>query len=147
MPNYSIRSVAEDSLLAYFTAYDATLFNGCPIHKGQTNEDRNLKRLIILHAETARAKAELGAFWLGNFEITVKIYIYSSAYDYTLEQHRALVEGVHAILQSNTDLQAAWTQGTLYQSWCVDDQEAMTKEKYGNVLQYTFDAVYPPPAP
>jgi hypothetical protein len=143
----SIRSIVEDSLLAYFSGYDATLFNNCPIHRGQTNEDRNLKQFIILHAEQARAKPELGAFWLGNFEVTLKIYIYSSAHDYTLDQHRALVEGVHAIMQNNAAIQAAWVQGTLYQSYCVDDLEAQTKEKFGNVLQYTFDCVYPPPTP
>jgi hypothetical protein len=139
---YGIRTIAEQSMLAYFTA-NASGFPGVQIHAGQTDEIRSVP-IIILHAESARAHRDLGAFWLGNFELTFKIYIYSSADDSTLAEHRARVEAVQGLMQQEAALQAAWTQGTLYYAWMESDDEGVADRRYGNVLSYTMAAVYPP---
>ena len=139
---YGIRTIAEQSLLSYFTANSASL-PGIPIHAGQTDEVRSVP-IVIIHAESARAHRDLGAFWLGNFELTLKIYIYSSADDSTLAEHRARVEAVQALMQQEADIQAAWTQGTLYYAWMDSDDEGVADRRYGNVLSYTLAAVYPP---
>lgn len=102
--------------------------------------------IIILHAESANAHRDLGAFWLGNFEITVKIYIYSSADDNTLSQHRERVETVQGIMQDLDGIKSSWTQGTLYASWMNSDDEGVADRRFGNVLSYTLVAVYPPTA-
>jgi hypothetical protein len=89
---YGIRTIVEESLLAYFTA-NSSYLPGIQIHAGQTAEIR-LVPIIILHAESANSHRDFGATPKGNFEITVKIYIYSSADDGTLADHRARVEAV-----------------------------------------------------
>jgi hypothetical protein len=139
---YGIRTITEQSLLALFNSYSSSL-SGVQIHAGQTDEIRSVP-VIILHAESANAHRDLGAYWLGNFEITVKIYIYSSADDNTLAQHRERVEIVQGIMQDVAGLKSIWTQGELYSSWMNSDDEGVADRRYGNVLSYTLVAVYPP---
>jgi len=139
---YGIRTITEQSLLALFNSYSSSL-SGVQIHAGQTDEIRSVP-VIILHAESANAHRDLGAYWLGNFEITVKIYIYSSADDNTLAQHRERVEIVQGIMQDVAGLKSIWTQGELYASWMNSDDEGVADRRYGNVLSYTLVAVYPP---
>ena len=139
---YGIRTIAEKSLVALFTD-NATSLPGVALHAGQTDEIRSVP-IIICHAESAVAHRDFGALWSGNFEITAKIYVYSSADDSTLEQHRARVEAVQGIMQDPTALKSMWTQGTLYATWMNSDEEGVADRRYGNVLSYTLVAVYPP---
>jgi hypothetical protein len=139
---YGIRTITEQSLLAWFTA-NADQLPGVAIHAGQTDEIRSLP-IIILYCENAAAHRDFGAKPLGNFELSIKIYVYSSADDSTLEQHRARVETVQGLMQNFTGLQSAWTQGELYAGWINTDDEGIADRRYGNVLNYTLIAVYPP---
>ena len=141
---YGIRTITEQSLLAWFTT-NASALPGVQIVKGQTADIR-LVPIIILHAETATAHRDFGAKPSGNFEISVKIYVYSSADDNTLEEHRARVEAVQGIMQHFDGLQAAWTQGELYAGWINSDDEGVADRRYGNALSYTLGCVYPPEA-
>jgi hypothetical protein len=141
---YGIRTIAEQSLKAWFDL-NAAMLPGVEINAGQTDEVRTVP-IIILHAETAQAHRDLGATPLGNFELTVKVYVYSSADDSTLAQHRERVENAQAILQDVAGLQSAWTEGQLYAAWIVSDDEGVADRRYGNVLTYTLVAVYPPSA-
>ena len=139
---YGIRTIAEQSLLAWFTA-NASALPGVQLHAGQTDEIRSVP-IVILHAESSQAHRDFGYVPEGNFELTVKIYVYSSADDSTLAQHRARVEATQSIMQDMAGLQAAWTQGSLYWSTIVSDDEGVADRRYGNVLTYTLIAVYPP---
>jgi hypothetical protein len=139
---YGIRTVAEQSVLAWFNT-NAAYLPGVEINAGQTDEIRSVP-LIILHAESARAHPDLGANPLGNFELTFKIYVYSSADDSTLAQHRQRVEAVQGIMQDVAGLTAAWTQGSLYAAWVVSDDEGVADRRYGNIIEYTLIAAYPP---
>jgi len=121
---------------------------GVQINIGQTGEIRSIPS-IILYAESADSHPDLNAQPLGNFELTVKIYVYSSADDAptaeeALALHRARVENVQSIMQDLPGLQAAWAQGTLYHAWLKSDEEGVSDRRYGNVLSYTLVAVYPP---
>ena len=49
---YGIRTIAEQSLLAWFTT-NASGLPGVQIHAGQTDEIRSLP-IVILHAESAQ---------------------------------------------------------------------------------------------
>ena len=140
---YGIRTITEQSVLAWFQANAADMLPGVQIHAGQTDEIRSVP-IIILHAETAQAAQELGAKPLGNFELTLKIYVYSSADDSTIAQHRERVENVQAIMQDVEGLSAAWTTGSLYAAWIVSDDEGVSDRRFGNVLSYSVFAVYPP---
>jgi len=142
---YGIRTITEQSLKAWFDANAADMLPGIQIHAGQTDEIR-LVPIVILHAESAQAHRDLGAKPLGNFELTVKIYVYSSADDNTLAEHRQRVENVQAIMQDTAGLAAAWTVGTNYASWIDSDDEGVADRRYGNVLTYTIVAAYPPAA-
>jgi hypothetical protein len=139
---YSIRTIAEQSLKAWFTTNAASL-PGVTVNVGQTDEIRSVP-IVILYCESARGAADLGAKPLGNFELSVKVYVYSSADDSTLEQHRQRVESYAAIMQDIPGLQAAWTEGQLYAGWITSDDEGVADRRYGNVLQFTLFAVYPP---
>jgi hypothetical protein len=141
---YGIRTITEQSLKAWFDA-NASMLPGVPIHAGQTDEIRGVP-IIILHAESAAAHRDLGAKPLGNFELTVKIYVYSSADDSTLAEHRERVENVQAIMQDVAGLASSWTVGTFYASWIVSDDEGVADRRYGNVLTYNIVAAYPPAA-
>ncbi len=139
---YAIRTIAEQSLKAWFTTNAASL-PGVTVNVGQTDEIRSVP-IVILYCESARGATDLGAKPLGNFELSIKVYVYSSADDSTLEQHRQRVEAVQAIMQDIPGLQAAWTEGQLYAGWITSDDEGVADRRYGNVLQYTLFAVYPP---
>jgi hypothetical protein len=139
---YAIRTIAEQSLKAWFTTNAASL-PGVTVNVGQTDEIRSVP-IVILYCESARGAADLGAQPLGNFELSVKVYVYSSADDSTLEQHRQRVESVAAIMQDIPGLKAAWTEGQLYAGWITSDDEGVADRRYGNVLQFTLFAVYPP---
>lgn len=141
---YGIRTIAEQSLKSWFDL-NASMLPGVEINAGQTDEVRSVP-IVILHAESAQGHPDLGATPLGNFELTVKVYVYSSADDSTLAQHRERVESVQAIMQDVAGLQGAWTEGQLYAAWIVSDDEGVADRRYGNVLTYTLVAVYPPAA-
>lgn len=140
-PSLPIRTIVEQSVAARINQYAADL-PGVQIHLGQTDEIRSLP-IIIVHAESRRRPKDLGAFWSGNFEITVNIHIYSSADDSTLDEHRARVDGIDAILADVPALQAAWVQGILKASWFETDDEAGEGRRYGNILSYTMVGQYP----
>jgi hypothetical protein len=139
---YAIRTIAEQSLKAWFTTNAASL-PGVTVNVGQTDEIRSVP-VVILYCESARGAADLGAQPLGNFELSIKVYVYSSADDSTLEQHRQRVEAVQAIMQDIPGLKSAWTEGQLYAGWITSDDEGVADRRYGNVLQFTLFAVYPP---
>ena len=139
---YAIRTIAEQSLKAWFTTNAASL-PGVTVNVGQTDEIRSVP-VVILYCESARGAADLGAQPLGNFELSIKVYVYSSADDSTLEQHRQRVEAVQAIMQDIAGLKSAWTEGQLYAGWITSDDEGVADRRYGNVLQFTLFAVYPP---
>ena len=49
-------------------------------------------------------------------------------------------------MQDMAGLQSYWTQGSLYWSTIVSDDEGVADRRYGNVITYTIVAVYPPAA-
>lgn len=146
MTTYGIRTIAEQSLAAWF-ATNASMLPGVQINVGQTGEVRSLPS-VILYAEGADSHPNLGAIPLGNFELSIKIYVYSSADDAATESealalHRARVEAVQSIMQDLGGLKAAWTQGKLYHLWIRSDEEAVADRRYGNALTYAAACVYP----
>jgi hypothetical protein len=82
-----------------------------------------------------------GAGNLGNYRVGVTVYVYSSADDGTLEDHRTRVETVEALLADQEAIQTAWgdpeVYGTLYSIWIETDNEGMQGRKYGNAISYT----------
>ena len=147
MITYGIRTIAEQSVKAWFNT-NADMLPGVQVNIGQTGEIRSLPS-VILYAEGADSHPNFGGRPLGNFELSFKIYIYSSADDAptevdALNLHRSRVENVQAIMQDLPGLKAAWTQGKLYHAWLRSDEEGVADRRYGNVLTYTMAAVYPP---
>ena len=47
-------------------------------------------------------------------------------------------------MENTADLQAVWTQGQLYFSQVLSDDEAVADRRYGNAIAYSLVAVYPP---
>jgi len=143
---YGIRTITEQSLKAWFTA-NASLLTGVQVNIGQTYDLRTLPA-VILYAESADSHPDLGAKPQGNFSLSVKLYVYSSADDATtnadaLAEHRARVESVQMIMQDVEGLKGVWTQGALYHAWLRSDEEAVADRRYGNAMTYELVAVYP----
>ena len=136
----SIRSIVEDRV----TAYLANQISGVTIHKGITNEIRVLPA-IIAYAEGSLKPSSLGAGNYGNYRVTLKVYIYSSADDETLETHRERVSKVHGLLTDSAALKAFWgTQnGKVYEIWIENDEEGMSQRRYGNSITFTLMCVLP----
>ena len=140
---YGIRTITEQSIAALLAPYATDpLFTGVQFHAGQIDEVRSVP-IVIFQAESAHAHSDFGYNNLGNFEITLKIYVYTSLDDEGLEVHKKRVEAIQAIMQNLTALQSAWTQGHLYVSTIVDDTEGLSDRRFGNVLTFTLVAVYP----
>lgn len=135
-----IRSIIEDKVAAYLTAN----LSGVTVHKGVTDELRVVP-IVVCHASDAIRPASLGAHNEGNYRVTLKVYVYSSADDETLQAHRDRVAKVHGLLSNDAALKSTWTSadGALYDIWAEDDSEGMAQRRYGNVLTYTLVAVMP----
>ena len=141
-PFFSFRTVLETRVADYLEP----LFPGVAVHKGVTDEIRVIP-IIIAHAESSSNIDDLGSKTLGNYKASLKLYIYSSADDETLDVHRARVVEVIGAMRDVPALQALWnpsTDGQLYDLWIENDEEGMSQRRYGNVLEYTVWGVMPP---
>ena len=139
---FSFRTVLENRVAGYLEP----LFPGVAVHKGVTDDIRVIP-IIIAHAESSSNIDDLGSKTLGNYKASLKLYIYSSADDETLEVHRARVVEVIGAMRDVPALQALWnpsTDGQLYDLWIENDEEGMSQRRYGNVLEYNVWGVMPP---
>jgi len=138
---YSFRSILEDKIVSYLQSK----MQDVEIHKGITDEIRVIP-IIICHAESSQAVSDLGSNTLGNYTANLKIYIYSSADDETLEAHRNRVISVIGYLRDVAAIQATFNptvDGQLYSMWIINDEEGMSQRRYGNSLEYTVWGVLP----
>jgi hypothetical protein len=144
MPNppfYNFRTILEEKITSYLSAN----ITGVAIHKGITDEIRVIP-IIICHAESSKAVDDLGSNTLGNYTSTLKIFVYSSADDETLDTHRARVVEVMGYLRDVAAIQATFnptSDGQLYDMWVLSDEEGMSQRRYGNALEYTVWGVLP----
>lgn len=142
IPFYSIRSILEAKLAPYI----ASGLPGVSVHKGITDEVRTLPQVIV-YAEAANAADALGSNPLGNYQINLKVFIYSSADDETLDTHRERVQEVMNLLSDDAAVKALYTpatDGQIYDLWINSDDEGMSQRRYGNALSYTVMGVLPP---
>jgi hypothetical protein len=140
-PFYNFRTILEEKI----TAYLSSNITGVAIHKGITDEVRVIP-IIICHAESSKAVDDLGSNTLGNYTVTLKIFVYSSADDETLDVHRARVVEVMGYLRDVAAIQATFnptTDGQLYDMWIMNDEEGMSQRRYGNALEYLVWGVLP----
>ena len=140
-PFYSFRTILEEKI----TSYLSDNMTGVAIHKGITDDVRVIP-IIICHAESSKAVDDLGSNTLGNYTATLKIFVYSSADDETLDTHRARVVEVMGHLRDVAAIQSTFTpatDGQLYDMWITSDEEGMSQRRYGNALEYTVWGVLP----
>ena len=140
-PFYSFRTILEEKI----TSYLSDNMTGVAIHKGITDDVRVIP-IIICHAESSKAVDDLGSNTLGNYTATLKIFIYSSADDETLDVHRARVVEVMGYLRDVAAIKATFTpatDGQLYDMWVQSDEEGMSQRRYGNALEYVVWGVLP----
>lgn len=136
-----MRSIIEDKVSAYL----ATYITDTTVVKGITDSNRTVQTIIV-YASEATPPRELGAMPLGNYNVKLDIYVYSSADDDTLATHRQRVSKVHGLMADLTALKALWNpgDGQLYACWIESDEEGMQSRNYGNKITYTIVAVLPP---
>jgi hypothetical protein len=140
-PFYNFRSILEEKI----TSYLSSKITGVAIHKGITDDIRVIP-IIICHAESSKAVDDLGSNTLGNYTATLKIFIYSSADDETLDIHRARVVEVMGNLRDVDAIRATFnptSDGQLYDMWVLSDEEGMSQRRYGNALEYEVWGVLP----
>ena len=139
---YSFRTILEEKVASYISS----IITGVAVHKGVTDEIRVLP-ILIGHAESSHAVTDLGSNTIGNYTVTFKLYVYSSADDETLDAHRERVAGVIGAMRDVPALQALWdpaVDGKLYDLWITNDEEGMSQRRYGNVIEYMVWGVLPP---
>lgn len=136
-----MRSIIEDKVSAYLAAN----ITDTAVVKGITDSLRSLPTIVV-YSTNALPPKELGAYPLGNYTVNLDIYVYSSADDDTLEQHRQRVSKVHGLMADVTALKNLWNigDGQLYAAWIESDEEGMHSRNYGNKVCYTLVAVLPP---
>lgn len=137
-----IRSIVEDRLTSFLADQGLT---GVTIRKGVTDELRTLP-LVIVHAERAAKPTAFTNSSFGNFTVTIKVYVYTSADDETLQTHRDRVMNIKGILVNESALKTYWgaSNGQVYDMAFDSDNEAMDDRKYGTMLEYTMFCVLPP---
>jgi len=136
-----MRSIIEDKVSAYL----ATNITDTSVVKGITDSLRSLPTVVV-YSTNAMAPKELGANPLGNYNVSLDIYVYSSADDDTLASHRERVAKVHGLMADLTALKALWQpeDGKLYAAWIESDEEGMQSRNFGNKVCYTLIACLPP---
>jgi hypothetical protein len=136
-----MRSIIEDKVSAYL----ATNITDTTVVKGVTDSLRSLPTIVV-YSTNALPPKELGATPVGNYTVNLDIYVYSSADDDTLEQHRQRVSKVHGLMADVVALKALWNtgEGKLYAAWIESDEEGMQSRNFGNKVCYTFVACLPP---
>lgn len=140
-PFYSFRTILEEKI----TSYLSDNMTGVAIHKGITDDVRVIP-IIICHAESSKAVDDLGSNTQGNYVATLKIFVYSSADDETLDTHRARVVEVMGHLRNVNAIKAEFepeSDGQLYDMWIESDEEGMSQRRYGNAIEYTVWGVLP----
>lgn len=137
-----MRSIIEDKVSAYLAAN----ITDTSVVKGITDSLRSLPTIVV-YSTNAMPPKELGAYNLGNYTVNLDIYVYSSADDETLEQHRERVSKVHGLMADLDALKDLWNigEGKLYACWIESDEEGMQSRNFGNKVCYTMVAVLPPP--
>jgi len=145
MSTLPIRSIVEESLGSWFNQ-NITILNNATVSLGLSGQARTLPAVII-HCESSNSPADLGAMPLGNFELTIKIYVYSSAdddpsWEVARDKHRLRCVAVEALMADVASIKSNWVQGTLYNVWKVSDDESLDGRRYGNLMSYTAFAVY-----
>lgn len=140
---YDFRSVLEQKL----TDYVQGLLPDENVHKGVTDEVRTIP-LIIVSCESERSPDAFGANNFGNYQVVVKIYVYSSADDGedAFDKHRARVINVMGVLRDEEALKALFTpeEGRLYAMWYVNGENGISQRRYGNIMEYTAMGCNPP---
>jgi hypothetical protein len=149
-PALGINTIAESNLSAWFET-NAAMIPGVVINQGQATDLRSLP-IVIISAESAHGHPDLGATPQGNFEVTVRIYVYSSGDDElagnpndALMLHRVRVGATESIMNDVDNIKAVWTAsqlGELYACWMVSNEVVTADRRLGNVLTYTLVARY-----
>jgi hypothetical protein len=124
---------------------------GVVINEGQATDLRSLP-IVIISSESAHGHPDLGATPLGNFEVTVRIYVYSSGDDEingnpndALMLHRVRVGATESIMNAVDSIKTVWTDsqlGELYACWIVSNEVVTADRRLGNVLTYNLVARY-----
>lgn len=137
-----IRAIIEDKLSSYIEDN----LTGVAVHKGVTDETRVLP-IVIVHAASADRPSAFNTQPDGNYKVGIKVYIYTSADDESLQAHRDRVTAVTGLLDDTDAVKGLWTssstEGVLYDIWFESDNEGMQGRKYGSLLTYTAYAVLP----
>lgn len=136
-----MRSIIEDKVSAYLAAN----ITDTTVVKGVTDSLRSLPTVVV-YSTNAMPPKELGANPVGNYNVSLDIYVYSSADDDTLASHRERVAKVHGLMADVPALKALWgeAEGVLYAAWIESDEEGMQSRNFGNKVCYTLIACLPP---
>jgi len=137
-----IRSIIEDKVLEYLSEQ----IEDFPIVKGQVADDRPLP-VGVISAETSNSPSAFQGKNQGNYEVKLTTFVYSSAYDSTLDEHRARVQAVVARLRNEDALKDFWgipaDNGILYYIAFDNNEEARSANRFGNAVTWSVVACLP----
>ena len=143
MGTKSVRYIVESALASYLSSQ--TELAGVSIYKGDTSETAVLPKAVVL-CETAGVPNDMPQ-GLGNYNCGVRITVFSSADDNTLDQHRERCAGVAGAMQDLTLVRAAFVAGG--DALCYDvtpgqELEGVSERSWASVLPFDVLVVVNP---
>lgn len=139
----SVRYIVEAALASYLSTQ--TELAGVSIYKGDTAETNVLPKAVVL-CETASVPNDLPQ-GLGNYNCGVRITVFSSADDNTLDKHRERCAGVAGAMQNLGLIQAAFVAGG--DALCYDvtpgqEVEGVSERSWASVIPFEVLVVVNP---
>lgn len=136
----NIRTIVEQRLKAYLLLDTSITYQ---VLLGQDSTEESVPAVIV-YAPTANP-IDLGVSNFGNFTVDVEVHIYTSRFDNTLDDHRAMMSKVEANLQDSVALGLFWgsENGVMYLIDKAPTSEARDENKWGNLLRYSVTCCLP----
>lgn len=143
MGTKSVRYIVEAALASYLSAQ--TELAGVSVYKGDTSETAVLPKAVVL-CESAGPPNDMPQ-GLGNYNCGVRITVFSSADDNTLDQHRERCAGIAGAMQDLALVQAAFVaggDGLCYDVTPGQELEGVSERAWASVLPYDVLVVVNP---
>ena len=143
MGTKSVRYIVEAALASYLSAQ--TELAGVSVYKGDTSETAVLPKAVVL-CESAGPPNDMPQ-GLGNYNCGVRITVFSSADDNTLDQHRERCAGIAGAMQDLALVKAAFVaggDGLCYDVTPGQELEGVSERAWASVLPYDVLVVVNP---
>jgi len=143
MATKSVRYIVEAALASYLSAQ--TELTGVSIYKGDTADTAILPKAVVL-CESAGPPNDLPQC-LGNYNCGVRVTLFTSADDETLDTHRARCAAIAGAMQDLASVQAAFVSegdALCYDVTPGQELEGVSERSWASVIPFDVLVVVNP---